>query len=321
MRIRLLQNCIEDHHLQEVIPGFEPLDFRHNPRPSLREFQVFDELYASGAHCSADIVGAVSSRFFAKGLIDGHEVRRWISETPGYEVYVTNPRPQNVYLCFNNFDRGRITHEDPLLQQRYQRVLDLAGVELNILQVGRQHSRNYGMCSYWFGSAKFWTAFMTELVLPVIRLSRQELGEDLHGFLYQPTPYWGVSEHRAGALPHLLERATSLFINAAFESQAIYYQRSREQVLDCCLYPFERDLIELFGDQVDAWDAAGHYSEAAMSYFEQANLHAMYGRKVFMTRFPLDFGAGDPRPRFPWNARSAAARHKRSIGDENDGGT
>lgn len=303
MKIRLLQNCIEDRHFSELIPGFEPLDFRHNPRPGLREFQIFDELFAQGLHRSADLVGAVSSRFFAKGLIDGHDVRRWIEATPGQAVYVTNPRPQNVYLCFNNFDRGRITHQDDQLQQRYQRVLDLAGVPLDVVHVGRQHGGNYGMCSYWFGTPHFWERFMTDLVLPVIRLSRNELGSELHEFLYAPTPYWGVSEHRAGALPHLLERATSLFIDAEFSGRSAHFQRTRAQVLACCLYPFERDLVELFGDRVDAWDAAGTYDESAMAYFRHANQHVMSGRLTYLQRYPLDFGHGDPRPRFPWHDR------------------
>lgn len=307
MNVRLFQNCIEDRHFDALIPGFEALDFRHNPRPEWREFQIFDEVYAQGLHRSADVVGAVSSRFYAKGLIDGHEVRRWIAANPGYEVYVTNPRPQNVYLCFNNFDRGRITHEDNALEQHYQQVLDLAGVALDMQSVGRQHHGNYGMCSYWFGTPAFWERFMNELVLPVTRLSRQELGSELHDFLYQPTPYWGVSEHRAGALPHLLERATSLYINAAFPGRAAHYQRTREQVLACCLYPFERDLVEQFGDRVDAWDAAGEYDEVAMNYFRHANQHAMQGRKAYMQWFPLDFGHGDPRPGFPWYARLQGA--------------
>ena len=225
MKIRLLQNCIEDRHFTELIPGFEPLDFRHNPRPGLREFQIFDELFAQGLHRSADLVGAVSSRFFAKGLIDGHDVRRWIEATPGQAVYVTNPRPQNVYLCFNNFDRGRITHQDDQLQLRYQKVLDLAGVPLDVVHVGRQHGGNYGMCSYWFGTPHFWERFMTDLVLPVIRLSRNELGSELHEFLYAPTPYWGVSEHRAGALPHL-QLPALLFKELPQEPQGTPHSRS-----------------------------------------------------------------------------------------------
>ncbi|QCB46998.1 hypothetical protein [Hydrogenophaga sp. PAMC20947] len=305
MSIRLLQNCIENRHLFDPVPGFESLDFRHNPRPGLREFQVFDEIFAAGVHRTANIVGAVSSRFHAKGLLNGHDVKRWINDHPGYDVYVVNPRPQNIYLCFNNFDRGQITHQDSQLQQRYQEVLNLAGVDLDIVNVGRQHHGNYGMCSYWFGSERFWTDIMEALVLPVIRLSRSQLGDDLYAFLHAPTPYWGVSEHRAGALPHLLERATSLFINTRFQASAIHYARTREEILACCLYPFERELVETFGDQVDGWDRSGCYDDAAMAYFRHANQHAMHGRLAYMTRFPLDFGNGDPRPRFPWFQRNA----------------
>ena len=299
--VRLLQNCIEDRHLGAIIPGFESLDFRHNPRPELREFQIFDELYARGEHRSAEIVGAVSSRFLAKGLIDGHEVRRWIEANPGFDVYVTNPFPQYAYASFNNMERARITHRDPELGLRYQRVLNKAGVDLDMTDVGRQHNGNYGLNSYWFGSARFWDRFMLDLVLPVIRLTRGELGSELHDFLYAPTPYWGVATHRPGNLPFLIERATSLFIQREFAQSSLHYSHTRCQILACCVYPFERDIVRLFADEVDAWDRSGCYEARAKAYFEHANQHVMRGRQAYILRYPLDFGNGDPRLSFPWN--------------------
>lgn len=301
MRIRLLQNCIEDRHLVDLVPGFESLDYRHNPRPELREFQIFDSLHSSGEYRSADILGAVSSRFQAKGLIDGHEVRRWISATPGHDIYVVNPFPQYSYASFNCMERARITHQDPELGQRYQRVLDKAGIPLDMTEIGRQHNANYGLNSYWFASAVFWDKFMAELVSPVLRLSRTELGDELFDFLYKPTPYWGVSVHRAGNLPFLLERVTSIYIQAEFAKSVAFYPHTRAQILSCCVYPFERDLVEMFGDEVDAWDLAGTYDARALSYFHNANQYVMQGRLMYLARYPLDFGHGDPRPGFPWH--------------------
>lgn len=213
---------------------------------------------------------------------------------------MVNPWPQLSYSNFNCTSRSNIIHRDPTMVQRFQQVLDRARVPLNFHTVGRQHNGHYGLCSYWFGSAAFWTALMTELVWPVIRLSRQELGSELHDFLYQPMPYYGIAAHRPGGLPFLLERATSLFIQTRFASSAAFLPRSREEVLECCVFPFERDIVRQFGDQVDAWDAAGTYDSHAMAYFAAATEHTNTGWNIYCDAYPVSFDHGNPRPTLPW---------------------
>ncbi|MDZ4293883.1 MAG: hypothetical protein U1C47_18420 [Hydrogenophaga sp.] len=300
MKIRLLQNRIDPSHENPLIAGFDAFDFSHNPHPEWREFQIFEHIVASGVHRTADVLGAVSSRFHAKGLLDGNNVRQWIEANPGYEVYVTNPLPQMSYCNFSSNDRSPIIHGDPEVLHRFQAVLDKAGVALDFLTSARQHNGNYGLCSYWFGTPIFWERFLSELVEPVIHLSRNELGSELHDFLYRPMQYYGDARHRPGALPFLLERATSLYITRAFPQSSAFYPRTRQQVLDCCLYPFERDLITLFGDQVDAWDAAAHYEPAARAYFDRACRHANHGWLLYGALHRIGFDHGNPRPHLPW---------------------
>lgn len=300
MNIVLLQNCIFDAHFEHPIPGFDMLDFRHNPRPGWREFQIFEQLYREGRHRSADVLGAVSSRFYAKGLLDGHEVRQWIERNPGHDVYFANPCPQRSYVSFNSNTRLPLILGDPDILHRFQRVLNAARVPLSFSGLGRQHNGNHGICSYWFGSPRFWEGFMNDLVLPVLQLSEGELGSELHDFLYRPVNYYGRATHRPGALPFLLERATNLYIQAEFASSALFYPHTRAQVLDCCLYPFDRELVHLFGDEVDAWDEAGVYDDRAMAFFESASHHSAMGSLAYMNRHAVDFDHGDPRPRLPW---------------------
>ncbi len=276
------------------------MDFRHNPHPELREFQIFSHLVEEGLHRSADIVGAVSSRFQAKSLLDGHDVLKWIHDTPGKSVYAVNPWPQWPYSVFNTHDRATIIHGDPQFNLRCQAVLDKAGVALNYLYVGRQHNGNHGMCSYWFATPAFWEGFLREVVWPVTRLSRAELGSELFEFLYTPVQYYGHAAHRPGALPFMLERATNIYIAHAFANQAAFYTRSREEVLRACLFPFERDLVLHFGDQVDAWDAAGQYPADATAFFARSTQHAAHGWLAYTSRYSLSFDHGDPRPHLPW---------------------
>ncbi|GAA6140416.1 hypothetical protein NBRC116584_02340 [Hydrogenophaga sp. 5NK40-0174] len=286
--------------MHKVADGMVALDFRHNPRPELREFQIFSHIVEEGLHLQADIMGAVSSRFYAKSLVTAPDVKRWIAETPGKDVYLVNPWPQWPYSVFNTHDRATIIHGDLEFNARCQAVLDKAGVELDYLGVGRQHNGNHGMSSYWFATPAFWEGFMQDVVWPVTRLTRRELGEELHQFLYVPVQYYGHATHRPGALPFMLERTTNIYVAQAFKARAAFYPRSREDILRACIFPFERDLVLHFGDAVDGWDAAGFYPPEAKAFFRATTQHATHGWLTYMSQFPLSFDHGDPRPRLPW---------------------
>lgn len=321
MRIRLLQNCVFDRHFQEIIPGFEPLDIRDNPRPEWREFQVFSRVMEQGLHQSADIVGAVSSRFLAKTCLDGDAVKKWIALNPGKQVYVVNPWPQWTYAYYNTLDRVPLVHQQEDILDKFQRVLDLAKVPLDFSRRTRDHQGNFSMSSFWFGSVPFWERIMTDLVFPVLHLTRRELGSDLHDFLYQPIPYYGQADHRPGALPFLLERATTLYLKAEWTDRSAFFLRTRQQVLDCCVFPFERDLVNLFGDTVDAWDRAGTYHDEAMSYFRQAGEHVTRGWLLYLGQHPVSFDHGNPRPDLPWFKGRLDASHQggmRSSGTQHE---
>ena len=300
MRIRLLQNCITPAHFASLIPGFEALDFRENPRPNCREFQVFEHVHQQRLHRESDLLGALSTRFQAKSRMDGHDVRRWIAGQPGQDVYVVNPLPQLSYANFNSNVRSAIIHRLPDFSNCCQRVLDKAGVPLEYEHIGRQHNGNYGLCSFWVGSPRFWDKLVSDLIAPVIKLSRSELGCELHDFLHRPLPYYGSSTHRPGGLPFLLERATNMFIQAEFAQSSVFYRHTRQEVLDCCVFPFERDCVQQFGDAVDAWDAEGRYDTRAMAYFDNAARHSGHGWLAYMDSHSIDFDHGDPRPDLPW---------------------
>ena len=226
MRIRLLQNCITPAHLASLIPGFEAWDFPENSRPNCRDFQLFEHVHRQGLHRECDLLGALSSRFQAKSRMDGHDVRRWIASQPGQDVDVVNPWPQLSYANFNSHVRSAIIHRLPDFSSYCQRVLDKAGVPLAYEHIGRQHNGNYGLCSFWAGSQCFWDKLVSDLITPVINLSRSELGSELHDFLHRPMHYFGLAPHRPGGLPFFLERATNMFIQAEFAKSSVFYRHT-----------------------------------------------------------------------------------------------
>jgi hypothetical protein len=299
VQIRLLQNCIEDRHFANIQAGFEPLDFRHNPRPELREFQVFRELFERREHKRADILGAVSLRFQGKSLLDGEQVRGWIKENPGYDVYVVNPYPQFPYTHKNMWQFSENTR-DKNFTANSQMVFDRVGVDFDLSNTGHQANNILSMCSYWFGTSAFWEAYMEGVVLPVLNADRSMLGEQLHNFLYQPQFYYGVATTRIGSLPFLLERSVSMFLAKSKGLRAKFYPASRERVLACCLFSFERELVSLYGDMIDGWVESGYQGEDLESYFDMASQLCGAGWRLHFKYHPISFEFCDPRPSLPW---------------------
>lgn len=300
MKIRLLQNCIAEHHFGLVQPGFEPLDFRHNPHPEMREFQIFQELYESQEYKKSDILGAVSTRFSGKSLLDGNDVRHWISDNPGYEVYVVNPYPQFAYTHKNLWQFSENTR-DPNFTNKSQAVLERAGLDYRLDALGHHSNSILSCCSYWFGTPSFWEAYMQDMVLPILKLTRSELGEDLYSFLYEEQEYYGVAAHGCGSLPFLLERSVSLYLQKHREIRSLFYPADRERVYQCCIFPFERDLVTLFGDKVDRWDAEGGGGEEMETYFHFASRMCGNGWRLHFKFHPMSFEGGNPRTRMPWS--------------------
>lgn len=312
MKIRLLQNCIEDRHFAKVQDGFEAYDFRHNPRPELREFQIFRELFERGEHKRADVLGAVSMRFKGKSLLDGKQVRRWIEDNPGYDVYVVNPYPQFAYTHKNLWQFSENTR-DPAFTAKSQRAFDRIGIPFDLSRTGHQSNRILSTCSYWFGTPAFWETYMREVILPVLAADRQQLGDELYDFLYAPQFYYGVASHFCGSLPFLLERSMSMFLARTQGLKALFYPADRARVLACSLFSFEQELVTLYGDMVDRWVTENYEGDDKESYFEAASRMCGAGWRLHFRHYPVDFENGDPRPSLPWfaNGLSKTERARR----------
>lgn len=297
--ITLLQNCITDRHFEQVQSGFTPLDFRHNPAPELREFQIFRELYASGAHKKTDLLGAVSTRFQGKSLLDGNDVRRWIAENPGYDVYVVNPFPQFAYTHKNLWQFSESTR-DPNFTAKSQAVFDKAGIDFDLANAGHHNNSILSACSYWFGNAGFWQAYMDEVINPVLDLTRDQLGPELHDFLYTHQDYYGVATHGCGSLPFVLERTVSLFLANRPGIKRLFYPADRARTLACCLFPFERDLVRLFGDKIDQWDREQYTGPDMEDYFRMSSMMCGNGWRLYFKFHPISFEGDNPRAHAPW---------------------
>ena len=263
MNIGLYQNCIFDIDFDRLSAGVQSIDFIHNPRPWLREFQIFQDIFEKELHLKHDVVGAVSINFEKKAKLNGIEVKDWIQKNPGYDVYVINPFPQFAYCHFNLWQFSDNRSSFPFTEQSAQSLQECR-VEGLVNPERRQSNSSLATCSYWFGNADFWERYLNEVLLRVINTNPSGLSPDVYRFLYEPTYYYANYSNQGvpvGNIAFLLERTLSEFIVREKNSiRSLVYPVDRQRLLKCCLFDFEREIIRKYADYVDDLEDAGNES-------------------------------------------------------------
>jgi len=267
MDIKLYQNCIFENDFHSLAAGFDALDFTHNPRKWLREFQIFHELFEKGAHLKHDLLGAVSINFQKKSKLDGLQVRAWIEDNPGYDVYVVNPFPQFAYCHLNLWQFTDNRCDFPFTEYSIK-ALQECQVE-GLVHPQRRHNNDLlATCSYWFGNQKFWERYLKEVVLKVIETEPSRLSPETYKFLYEPTYYYATQGIPVGNVAFLLERTLSEFVDREQDIKSLFYPVDKERVLKCCLFEFEREIVTQNYQYVNGLEKRGHEAELK-AYFEK----------------------------------------------------
>lgn len=271
MNLGLYQNCIFKEDFDRLAPGFEPLDFTHNPRPSLREFQIFQHIFDQRLYANYELLGAVSINFEKKAKLNGNDIRNWIEANPGYDVYIVNPFPQFAYCHLNlwQFSDNRSTFP---FTERSAQSLEECGVPGLVNPQARQSNAALATCSYWFGNSLFWERYMTEVVIEVLATDPARLSPEVRHFLYEPTYYYANYANRGvpvGNIAFLLERTLSEFVVREKDTiRSLFFPIDRQRLLRCCLFEFEREIIRGNADRVDALDRQGSPAELR-AYFDK----------------------------------------------------
>lgn len=230
--------------------GFAP--FVHgNERASWRELQFIIKIFDEGLHRRHDLVGLFSPRFTEKTRMTSADVRDFIEDNPGGEIYTFVAHPYLPYFTYNVWTNGEELH--PGLIDVAQGLLDAAGLPFDLPRTGRHPADIWCMCNFWVGSTRFWEAYVGEVLRPLATyLERNSENPAVQAALLdtrhtRPTPF----------LPFIVER---LF--TAFLGQNPHW---RPLVRQCIawnapiLTDFDRDVIETIGERIDQADRAGDY--------------------------------------------------------------
>jgi hypothetical protein len=152
-------------------PGFITLDWLHNPSPELRELALHHHILQSRLFERHKLTGLVSPKFFSKTGLTSHEVKDWINQNPGHEIYCFDGRPFVPYTSYNSIERGALSH--PGFEDWMRRVCRAVGFDLPV-ELGRQTNQQTIHCNFWCASASFLERWRKEIVLPIFRLVQSD---------------------------------------------------------------------------------------------------------------------------------------------------
>jgi hypothetical protein len=142
----------------ECDPLFTPLDNTANPRPELREWDVWDREHENILNENLDLWGYVSWKFKEKTGLTGAQVMSWLADNPGYDVYLLNPCIVNEALFANSWEQGDMHHPNiSAIGNTFLTKIGYKDIDVKSMLLDRNTTV---FANYVVGSRVFWSGFM-----------------------------------------------------------------------------------------------------------------------------------------------------------------
>jgi hypothetical protein len=139
-------------------PLFTPLDNTDNPRPELREWDVWNRNHEAVLEQKLDYWGYVSWKFKEKTNLTSQQVFDFINNNPGHDVYLFNPCIINEAVFVNSWEQGDLHHQGiSTIGQKFLNKVGYGEHDLRSIMLDRNRTV---FANYVVGNQKFWTRFM-----------------------------------------------------------------------------------------------------------------------------------------------------------------
>ena len=158
MRPTIFQIYFKPELVKACDPAFTPLDNTSNPRPYLREWDVWDREYENILAQGIDLWGFVSWNFTHKTGISGQAFVDFIEANPGHDVYFINPCIATEAMYVNPWkhcDRYNTTTAD--LGNEFLAKLGYKDIDVRTILLDRTVTF---YANYLVGTKEFWAKFM-----------------------------------------------------------------------------------------------------------------------------------------------------------------
>lgn len=268
--------------IERLDPGFIPLDWLANPAPPLRELEIHRHIAAQQLYQRHELTGLFSPKFFAKTKLRSQEVRDWIANNPGHDVYLINAAPYVPYVNYNFVERGNTVHGAGF-ESRLRSCCGDIGFDLPE-EFSRQTNANQCNCNCWIASAAFWTDWTRDVVAPIFELiaGRPEA--------------WGIGESRyvtsspVARIVYIYERLVDYYV-AQKKIDAIYFAWNAPDLLLLNYHPAIKAHMKAVLRRVDRMDAAGRWSDGDRAWLQEryAALDIPNAAQEILSFDPVDY--------------------------------
>jgi len=158
IRTKIFQIYFKPELKSQCDPLFTPLDNTANPRPELREWDVWNREHETILAEDLDLCGFVSWKFKEKTNLSAEQAFAHINDNPGYDVYLFNPCIVNEALFTNNWEQGDVHH--PGISQIGNTFFAKLGYDdVDVLATLLDRNRTV-FANYVVGNQRFWCDFM-----------------------------------------------------------------------------------------------------------------------------------------------------------------
>ncbi len=157
--IKIFQIYFKEELKKHLDSAFTPMSNVENPRPDLREWDVWNRHHASIVKQGLDYWGFVSWKFKEKTGLDGSTALKFIEDNPGHDVYLFNPCIMNEAIFVNSWEHGDIHH--PNISEIGNTFLKKIGYEDPDVKTMLLDRNRTVFANYVVGSSKFWKNFMS----------------------------------------------------------------------------------------------------------------------------------------------------------------
>jgi len=189
--------------------AFTPLDNSRFPSET-HELAVFQRLHNSGATTPFSAWGALSWRFAEKTGLSGHELLQIVQQSPGVDVFYMNPFPHVEALFASPWWHGEVAHPDLLeVANAFLNAAGLSASELNRLTPAREFS----MCNYFVGSARFWQSYLP-FVEQALHRADLNMPPALRNKMHSEDADWRKLHHASTYVPFIVERLFTVFLHS-----------------------------------------------------------------------------------------------------------
>ncbi|MFC6051444.1 hypothetical protein A6M14_01040 [Acinetobacter sp. Ac_877] len=221
MNINLYQIQYDENTAAKDASGLLTFDCRENPEFLKREtahlIRFYDELIVHANN--DDYFGLFSPKFEQKVGLKIHQVKDFISDNQGYDVYLFNPFPMLVYKYMNMWEQSELNH--PGILNIVDELFEKSGIDFKASSLSRQTESQVVYCNYWVGKKEFIDNFICFLK----RLEKTiDENENLKTKIFNDAQY-DLSE--ACFYPFVFERLLSVYLCLNPTYKAISYKYNR----------------------------------------------------------------------------------------------